>query len=89
VLAVLAVFREIGHVPFKLDLPMTISASNSCELRIQFLSDGVLDFETLDIAFTTVETTWVWRPEFLSTSLKARRPPDWVRIIQLPTPGKT
>jgi hypothetical protein len=58
----LPVLGQARQVPLQLNLAMTISASNSGELRIEFLPDRVLDFKTLDISLAAVKTTWVWGP---------------------------
>jgi len=68
---------------------MTISAPSSLEFPIEFNPERVLDFKTFNVSLAAVETTGIGKPEFLPTPLKARRPPDWIRIVQLSTPGKT
>jgi len=38
-----SVLGELENIPFSFQFTMAVTANNSCELRIEFLADGVLN----------------------------------------------
>jgi hypothetical protein len=86
---VLAILREPSQIPRQLKLSVAVAAYCSRELRVSFSTNWMLHFKALDIGLWAVEAAGIGTSQLLPTPLKARRPPDWVRIVQLLTPSKT